>query len=97
MHAFTRPSEQLRHKVRHALLRSIHYTSLYRRLTLNNIEGGTTTQCVGKTMHRRLTANAREGTTLLKFIYNQLYNGKLAKRQSDTDTLLPMTAHYATD
>ncbi len=29
MHAFTRPSKQLRHKVRHALLRSLHYTSLY--------------------------------------------------------------------
>jgi len=37
MHAFTRPSKQLRRKVRHALLRNLHYTSLYRRLILKNI------------------------------------------------------------
>ncbi len=29
MHAFTRPSHQLRNKVRQALLRNLHYTSLY--------------------------------------------------------------------
>ncbi len=29
MHAFTPPSKQLRLKVRHALLSSLHYTSLY--------------------------------------------------------------------
>jgi hypothetical protein len=80
MHAFTRPSTQLRHKVRHALQRSLHFTSLYKRLILQNIEVGTTTQSVGKAIYRRLTANAWEGTTLLKFIYGQLYNDKLAKR-----------------
>jgi len=34
MHAFTRPSQQLRHLVRQALLRSLHYTFLYRCLIL---------------------------------------------------------------
>ena len=79
-HAFTRPSQQLRRKVGHALLRNLHYTSLYRRLILKNIEVGTNTHSVGKAIHRRLTANAWEGSTLLKFLYGQLYSGKLAKR-----------------
>ncbi len=52
MHAFTRPSQQLRHKVRHALLCSLHYTSFYRRLILKNIEVGTNTSCVGQAVHR---------------------------------------------
>ena len=86
MHAFTRPSTQLRHKVRHALLRSLHFTSLYIRLILQNIEVGTTTQSVEKAIHRRLTANAREGTTLLKLIYGQLHNGKLAKKYGHAAT-----------
>jgi ribonuclease HI len=86
MHAFTRPSTQLRHKVRHALLRSLNFTSLYKRLILQNIEVGKTTQSVGKAIHRRLTANAWEGITLLKFIYGQSYNGKLAKRYGHVAT-----------
>ena len=36
MHAFTYLSKQLRQKVRYALLRNLHYTSLYQRLILNN-------------------------------------------------------------
>jgi hypothetical protein len=80
MHAFTRPSQQLRQEVRHALLRSLHYTSLYRRLILKIIEVGTNTQTIGKAIYRRLTANPWEGTTLLMFVYGQQYNGKLAKR-----------------
>jgi hypothetical protein len=86
MHAFKRLSTQLRHKVRHALIRSLHFTSLYRRLILQNIEVGATTQSVGKAIHRRLTANAWEGITLLKFIYGQLYNGKLAERYGHAAT-----------
>ena len=80
MLAFTRLSKQLRHKFRYALLRSLHHTSQYRRLILNDIEVGTITQYVGKAIHRRLKAHAWESTTLIKFIYGQLYNGKLAKR-----------------
>jgi hypothetical protein len=79
MHAFTRPSQQLRSKVRHALLRSLHYTSLYRRLILKNLEVGTNPHCVREAIHRRLAASASEGSSLLKFTYGQLYNGKIAK------------------
>jgi hypothetical protein len=86
MHAFTRPSRQLRRKVRHALLRSLYYSYLYRRLILKHIEAGTNTYSVRKAIHHRLTANAWEGSTLLKFIYGQLYNGKLAKRYGHTPT-----------
>jgi hypothetical protein len=84
MHAYTRPSHQLRNKVRQALMRSLHYTSLYRRLILKRVEMGTTTKYVWQAIHRRLTANAWEGSTLLKFLYDQLYNGKLAKRYGNT-------------
>ncbi len=80
MHAFMRPSQQLRRKVRHALLRSLHYNYLHRRLILKNIEAGSNTHSVEKAIHRRLKANAWEGSTLLKFLYGQLYNDKLAKR-----------------
>jgi len=48
MHAFTRPSQNLRCKVRHSLLRSLHYTFLYRRLVFTIIEVGMNTQSVGK-------------------------------------------------
>jgi len=57
MHAFTRPSQQLRRKVKHALLHILHYTSLYRRLIQKNIEMGTNTRYVGmqSTADSRLT------------------------------------------
>ena len=86
MNAFICPSQQLRQNVGHALLRSIHNTCLYRRLILKNIEVGTNTQSVGKAIHRRPTANAWEGTALLKFIYDQLYNGKFGKRYDHAPT-----------
>jgi hypothetical protein len=86
MHASTRPSQQLRRKVRQALLRSLHYNSLYCRLIQKNIEDGTNTHYVGKPLHYRLTANAWEGSTQLKFIYGQLYNGELAKRYGHAPT-----------
>jgi hypothetical protein len=79
MHAFTRPSAQLRKKVRAATLRSLHHTSLYRRLVLNAKDRGARTAATGDSLHTRLRENPREGSTLLKFIYGQLYNGKLAK------------------
>jgi len=80
MHAFARPSHQLRLKVINALLMSLHYTSLYRRLILTNKERGVHTNTVGKAIHIHLLSNHWEGTTLLKFVNGQLYNGKLAKR-----------------
>jgi hypothetical protein len=80
MHAFTRPSQQLRLKVRQALLRSLHYSSLYRRLLVANQLKDARLQAVGRAIHKRLNSTPKEGTTLLKFIYGHLYNGKLAKR-----------------
>jgi len=80
MHAFTRPSSQLRLQVRDALLRIIHHSSLYRRLIIDNKEKGAGTKTVGQGLHKKLTHSPWEGTSLLKFIYGQLYNGKLSKR-----------------
>ena len=96
MHAFTRPSQQLRRKVRHALLGSLHYTSLYRRLALKNIEIDTNAHFVGKAIHRRLATNAWEGSTLLKFIYGQLYNDKLANRYGHAPTDECPLCHHQT-
>ena len=78
MHAFTRPSSQLRLKVRDALLRSLHHSSLYRRLIVANKEKGARTKTVGQALHTKLTHSLWEGTSLLKFIYGQLCNGKRA-------------------
>ena len=80
MHAFTRSSSQLRLKVRDALLRSLHHSSLYRRLIVANREIGAQTKTVRQALHKKLTYSPWEGTSLLKFIYWQLYNGKLAMR-----------------
>ena len=80
MHAFTRPSPQLRLKVRDALLRSLHHSSLYRHLIIANKAKGARTKSVGQALHKKLIHSPWEGTSLLKFIYGQLYNGKLAMR-----------------
>jgi hypothetical protein len=55
MHAFTRLSTQLRLKVRDALLRSIHHSSLYRHLIVTNKEKGARTKTVGQALHKKLT------------------------------------------
>ena len=48
---------------------------------------GTNTRYMENAIYHRLTANAWEGTTfILKFLYGQLYNGKLAKRYGHTPT-----------
>ena len=73
-------SSRLRLKVRDALLRSLRHSSLYRRLIISNEEKGARTKTVGRALHKKLTHRPWEGTSLLKFIYGQLYNGKLAMR-----------------
>jgi hypothetical protein len=80
MHAFTRSSSQLRLKVRDVLLRSLHHSSLYRRLVVANKEKGTRTKIIGQALHKKLTHSPWEGTSLLKLIYGQLYNDKFALR-----------------
>jgi len=86
MHAFTRPSLQLRLKVRDALLRSLHHSSLYRRLKLANKEKGARTKTIEQALHKKLTHSPWEGIALLKFIYGQLYNSKLAMRYGHAPT-----------
>jgi hypothetical protein len=83
MHAFTRPSTQLRLKVWDALLRSAHHSSLYRRLIVASKEKRARTKTVGQSLHKRLTHSPLEGTSLLKFVYRQIYKGKLALRYGD--------------
>ena len=79
-HAFTRPASQLKLKVRDALLRSLDHSSLYRDLIVANKEKGARTKIVGQALHKKLTHSSWEGISLLKFIYGQLYNGKIAMR-----------------
>ncbi|MFN9900797.1 MAG: hypothetical protein ACK55Z_18850, partial [bacterium] len=66
-------------KYRAATHRILHHTSLYTRLVLNAKDLGARIVATGDSLHTRLRENPREGSTLLKFIYGQLYNGKLAK------------------
>ena len=86
MHAFTRPSQQLREKVRAATLRSMHHTSIYMRLILQARTQGAVTATTGTALHARLRENSKEGTNLLTFIHGKLYNGKIAKRYGHTPT-----------
>ncbi len=86
MHAFTRPSQHLRNKMRQALFRSLHNSSLYRRLLVAKKAKGGRLQTVGRAIFRKLNSQHREGISLLKFIYGQLYNGKLAQRYGHTPT-----------
>jgi ribonuclease HI len=86
MHAFTKPSDQLRLKVRAATLRSLHHTSLYRRLITNAKTQGARTNIVGTALHSLIRNSPREGITILKFVYGQLYNGKLAYRYKHAPT-----------
>ena len=80
MHAFTHPSKQLRQKLRTATLKSLYHTSLYRRLILTAIARGARTAYAGTALHARIRSSPREGITILKFLYGQLYNGKIAYR-----------------
>ena len=80
IHAFTRPSSQLRLKIKDALLRSLHHSSLYKRLIIANTEKGARMKTVDQALDTKLTHSPWEGTSLLKFIYGQLYNGKFAMR-----------------
>ena len=86
MHAFTRSSLQLRLKARDALLRSLHHSSLYRRLIVANKEKGARTKTIDQVLHKQLTHSPWEGTALLNFLYGQLYNDKLAMRYGHTPT-----------
>jgi hypothetical protein len=77
---FHAPLTAIEKKVRAATLQSMHHSSAYRRLILQAKNQGATTTTPGTALHARLRENSKEGTKLLKFIHEQLYNGKLAKR-----------------
>ena len=61
-------------------MRNLHHSYLYRRLVVASKEKGARSKTVGQALHKKLTHSPWEGTSLLKFIYGQLYNGKLAMR-----------------
>ena len=86
MHTFTRISNQTRLKDRNATLGSLHHTSLYRRLILKAKDLGGRTKTVGTAFHSYIGMSPRDGITILKFLYGQLYTGKLAYRYKLTPT-----------
>jgi len=56
------------------------------RLILAIKEKGSRTKTMGHTIHKKLTYSPWEGTTLLKFIYGQIFNGKLAMKYAHAPT-----------
>ncbi len=48
---------------------------------------------MGRAIFRKLTSQLREGTSLLKFMYGQMYNGKLAHRYGHTPTDICLLCH----
>ena len=86
MHAFTHPSRQIRQKVRAATLHNMHNTSLYKRRILQARDQGARITATGKALHTRLQDKPKEGTNLLKKLYGQLCNGKMAHRYGHAPT-----------
>jgi hypothetical protein len=80
MYAFTRPSDQLRDKLREATIRSLRHTSLYRRLILTVKQNGAKTPTLGRKLHTTVRTAPHAGIDIIKFLYGQFYNGKLAYR-----------------
>ena len=72
MHAFTKPSNQLRLKVLAATLKSLHYTSLNIHMFINAKAQGPRTVSVGTSLQSMIQNSQRDGITILKFIYDQL-------------------------
>ncbi len=86
VHAFTRPSQQHRLKVRAATLHRLYNTSLFRRLILLARDKGARTKHAGVGINRCLRSNHKKGTTSLKFAWEQLFNGKVAQRYGQAST-----------
>ena len=78
MHTLTKTSNRIRLIVRNATLRSLHHTYLYIRLILKAKDQGARTKTVGTALHSYIRKSPKDGITILKFLYGQLYNGKLA-------------------
>jgi len=86
MHAFKNPSHQLRQKDSAVTHHIMHHTSLYRRLILQGRKQGARIANTGKVLHTWLRDIPKEGTNLLKCVYGQQYNGKLAHRYDHAPT-----------
>jgi hypothetical protein len=80
MLAFTKTSNQIRLEDRNATLRSLHHTSLYRRLIRKAKDQGARTKTVGTALRFYMRKSPKDGITILEFLSGKLYNGKLAYR-----------------
>ena len=80
MHAFTKTSNQIRLKKRNASLRSLHHSTRYIRFILKAKAQGARKNIVGVALHSYTRNLLKDGITIRKFLYGQLYNGKLAYR-----------------
>ena len=84
--AFTNPSKQFRRHVKPRLLNSLHHTSLYRRLILQASKDGARLATTASQITKRRRDSPKQATLLLKFLWGQLYNGKLAHRYGHQNT-----------
>ena len=50
------------------------------RIIITHTEKWARITIVGQAIHKRLISDSKEGLALIKFIYGQLFNGKLAQR-----------------
>ena len=89
MHSSTLSSQQLRLKVRHALLRSLHHTLFYRRLIVANKIKGASLQIVGQAI-KKVNSNTKEGAILQNSF---TANSTTAKLPRDMNTPLRTNAH----
>ena len=78
--AFTRPSKQFRSRVKPEILNSLYHTSLYRRLILQASKNGARLATTASQITKRRSSNPAQAAQLLKFLWGQLYNGKIAHR-----------------
>jgi hypothetical protein len=80
MHVFAKFSNKLRLKVRNTTLRNPYHISIYRRLIVKAKAQRARKNTVGTAIPFHIRKSPKDGITLLKCIYGQLYNGKLAYR-----------------
>jgi hypothetical protein len=90
MNALTRPSKQLRFKSGVAILRGLHQTI---RLILLSLAKRERIYYARQALHKRPKIEAKEGTNLLKYVFSQLNNGKLALYYKHARR---MRVHYTT-
>ena len=76
--AFTRPSKQFRNRVKPRVLAGLYHTSLYRRLILQASKHGARLATTASQITKRRASDPAQATQLLKFLWGQLYNGKIA-------------------